>query len=126
VDPWLYGLFFVVAGALQFVWAGLLVRWPSRWVLAMAAIGNGAVVLLRLASRTTGLPLGPDPGVRDAASAPGVVATLFEITLAAWCWRLARVSDGADRSDGERRLLRSRWGAVLIVAASLATLAFRR
>jgi hypothetical protein len=72
------GLFFLLLGTFQALWAALLAGRPTPrlyWV-------GGAVSLVAIAlwavSRTTGLPVGADPGVAEPASWPDILATLLE------------------------------------------------
>jgi hypothetical protein len=89
-EYWLFGGFFAALGIAQVAWAALVaISGPSR-ALLIAATGNTAVVVLWIASRTTGLPLGSHPGAPEALGFPDVTATLFEIILvgcAAWSLR---------------------------------------
>jgi hypothetical protein len=80
-EYWLYGVFFAVASALQIAWAYRMLRAPSRKLLVMAVIGNAAVILLWLLSRTSGLPIGPEPGTAEALGWRDGVATSYEAGL---------------------------------------------
>jgi hypothetical protein len=87
--------FFVVAGALQLVWAAGLVRRPGRtWLLAGAA-GSLMIVALWIVSRTAGVPLvfggeGVEPfGIADT------VASLLELLVAAAAGLAAVLPDEA-------------------------------
>lgn len=80
-EYWLFGVFFAVVAWLQAVWAILLVARPSRTVLLSGALTNAAVVAIWIASRTVGIPLGPDSGVAEAVTLPDITATAFEIVL---------------------------------------------
>jgi FtsP/CotA-like multicopper oxidase with cupredoxin domain len=76
-DHWaeypLFGGFFLVVGVAQLVAAAAVGRWPSRRRLVAAAVGQAALVALWAVSRTSGLPVGPEPwrpeeiGVADVA-----------------------------------------------------------
>ena len=78
---WLYGLFFAVSAAAQLVWSVLVLRRPSRPILIAGAVGNVAVVLTWLITRTTGLPFGPEPSTPEAFGWLDVVAASFEVLL---------------------------------------------
>ena len=41
-------------------------------------MGNAAVIFIWLASRTVGLPVGPEPWTREAITLPDLLATIFE------------------------------------------------
>lgn len=80
-EYWLFGVFFAVVAWLQAAWAILVVARPSRTVLVAGALVNVAVVAIWVASRTVGIPLGPDSGAAEAATLPDITATAFEIVL---------------------------------------------
>lgn len=83
-EYWLFGLFFTLSAILQLVWAGLV--WSGReerWLLWVGALGNLAVALLWLYTRTVGLPIGPEAGETEVAGIHDVLATASELGLAA-------------------------------------------
>jgi hypothetical protein len=83
-EYWLFGLLFAITAVGQFVWAGLVwTRPPSRSLLLAGAIANLGVAVVWLSSRTVGLPIGPDPGEREAIGIHDVFATADELALAA-------------------------------------------
>jgi MFS family permease len=90
----LYGVFFVVLGLAQTLWAALVVLFGPTRQLLIAGIANAGVVTLWVASRTTGLPVGPHPRTSEAIGFPDVTASVFElglVGLAVWSlWRPAR------------------------------------
>src|SRR5690242_8321807 len=55
-----YGLFFVGLGLIQLDLAAAVLLAPSRRLYAIASGGIVAVIAIWLASRTVGLPLGPE------------------------------------------------------------------
>lgn len=59
------GLFFVLAALAQVLWAAAVLRFPSREVLLAGAVGNGAIVVLWIVTRTLGLPFGLLPGPEE-------------------------------------------------------------
>ncbi|MGQ0669308.1 MAG: hypothetical protein ACT4PO_06510, partial [Actinomycetota bacterium] len=63
----LFGVFFVAVGAMQALWAVLILAKPSKWVYITGLVGNAGIVVLWVVSRTTGLPIGPEPGSPEAA-----------------------------------------------------------
>lgn len=78
-----FGVFFSVVAWFQAVWAvGVIVR-PSRRLLLVGLVGNALVVLVWLASRTTGLPIGPEAGAAEAAAFVDVLATTLEVAIVA-------------------------------------------
>lgn len=94
----LYGTFFVVLAAVQLGWAAWLLARPSRtWLLAGAA-ASVLVVLLWLATRTVGIPLGPEAGELENFGVLDIIASAAEVAVAAFA--LAAI-----RADGSRRPL---------------------
>src|SRR5262252_3294018 len=61
----LYGAFFLVISWAQLIWAAFVLWRPSRPWLWLGAAGNAIIVAVYVASRTTGLPVGPDVGNRE-------------------------------------------------------------
>ena len=113
-ECWGYGSFFLAAALAQGVYATALLRRPSRRMLLAGILGNSAIVLLYLATRTLGVPpVGPEAGEVEAVGALDACATVSEVVLiealaVLLFWRL----------------LRERVGLVLFVAAiSLLSLA---
>jgi hypothetical protein len=78
----LYAVFFVLLATAQALWGIAVYRRPSRRLLSIGGAMSLAVVALWIASRTTGLPIGPDPGSPEPVGALDSVATANEIVLA--------------------------------------------
>ena len=88
----LYGVFFVVLAAAQLGWAAWLLLRPSRtWLLAGAA-ASVLVVLLWLATRTVGIPLGPEAGELEDFGVLDMVASVAEVAVVAFALAAARSS----------------------------------
>lgn len=86
-EYFLFGLFFIVAGAGQVVWAVLVALAGTSRPLLLLSTGNALIVALWIASRTSGLPLGPNGGVPEKVGFSDTLATIFEaflLTLVAW------------------------------------------
>ena len=81
-EYWLFGVFFVGAALFQFIW-GVAVwgRRDDRRLLAVGAAANLAIVVLWAATRTVGLPIGPEPGEIEPAGLHDRFATADEIAL---------------------------------------------
>lgn len=85
-EYWGFGVFFVVVAALQLGWAELARRYgPDARPLLVGLVGNLAVAALWLASRTVGLPVGPEAGQAEGLGLHDVLATLDELGIAALC-----------------------------------------
>jgi hypothetical protein len=82
---WGFGTFFVLCGEVQLGWALLVRSIPRNWTFVIGLAGSLSLVLLWAVSRTTGLPLGPDPGVPEAVGTPDVLAVACELVTAASC-----------------------------------------
>jgi hypothetical protein len=79
----LFGLFFVVVGVAQIAWAALVAVIGPVHPLLVLALGNALVVGLWVASRTTGVPLGPNSGRPEQVGYADVVTTVFELVTVA-------------------------------------------
>ena len=78
-----FGVFFILAAAFQVGWGLELVRRPTRRLLIAGAIVNSIVVLVWIASRTVGLPIGPEAGTPEAVGLADAVSTIFEAAIVA-------------------------------------------
>ena len=93
---WGYGAFFLVSAVAQAAYAAILLARPGQKLLVAGIIGNSAIVLLYLVTRTLGIPFfGPEAGVVEEVSALDVIATASEAALViGLCgmlmWRLPR------------------------------------
>jgi hypothetical protein len=83
VDEYLpFGVLFGITAALQIGWAEAVRRRPAdRRLLIAAVVLNAGIVAAWIASRTTGLPIGEDPGVPEAVGIKDVLATIDELVL---------------------------------------------
>jgi hypothetical protein len=77
----LYGTFFTVLGVVQVAYAVAVLVRPARALLALGALGNAAVVVLWLITRTAGIPLGPEAGEVEAVGALDLVSSIAEVLL---------------------------------------------
>ena len=80
----LYGSFFLVLATLQLAWAAWLLLRPSRAWLFAGAAASVLVVLLWVATRTVGIPVGPAAGEIEGVGALDVVASAAEFAMAAF------------------------------------------
>jgi hypothetical protein len=90
-DYTLYGVFFLVISWAQVIWPAVLLWWPSRLWLWLGIAGNATVVAVYVASRTVGLPFGPDLHNAESVGALDVVSCVLEFGLIVGCavllWR---------------------------------------
>ena len=124
----LYGAFFLIISWAQLIWpAGLFWRpsnlWASRgapqrtqmwqrlW-LSLGIAGNAIILAIYIASRTTGLPFGPDLHHTESAGALDVMSCVLEFTLIAGCAALLWQPSLADRP------VRRRSGFAAVAAAA--------
>jgi hypothetical protein len=95
---WGFGLFFVLCAEVQLGWAIMLGRFRSNRMLAVGLVGSLFLVAVWALSRTSGLPLGPEPGVPEEMGVPDVASVALELVTAGACvWALAVRSRGAMR-----------------------------
>src|SRR6516225_5938097 len=87
----LYGVFFLVIAWAQLIWPTVLLWRPSRLWLWLGIAGNAIVLAIYVASRTAGLPFGPDLHHAESAGALDVMSCVLEAGLIAGCavllWR---------------------------------------
>ncbi|HET7273302.1 MAG TPA: twin-arginine translocation signal domain-containing protein, partial [Rubrobacter sp.] len=89
---WLYGVLFALVALLQAFYGVALWLWGGRTVLILGIVGNVAIVVFYLATRTVGVPFGPHMGEIEAVGLLDVAATTSEVALvAALLYRLVRL-----------------------------------
>lgn len=79
---WGYGLFFLLTGLGQAVYAGVLAKWPVAPVLWFGAIGNLAIITMYGYTRTNGIPWGPAAGHIEGVGSGDFITTAGEFVLA--------------------------------------------
>ena len=109
----LYGVFFLVISWAQLIWPVVLFWRPSRLWLWLGIAGNAIVIAVYAASRTVGLPFGPDLHHAESVGALDVVSCVLEFALIAGCAALLWRPSLADRPVARR-------GAVARLAALVA------
>jgi hypothetical protein len=82
----LYGVFFSLLSAVQALVGVWIAFRPSRRLLRAVALTSVWVVVLWVVSRTTGLPIGPEPWRPEAWGALDVAASCAELVTAIGCW----------------------------------------
>jgi hypothetical protein len=78
---WGFGLFFVLSAVAQIVWAMVVVASPSRLLIWFGVVGNAAIVLLWIVTRTVGTLVGPEPTTPEPIGLADSVATAFEVVI---------------------------------------------
>jgi hypothetical protein len=86
----LYGVFFLIISWAQAIWAAVVLWRPSRPWLWLGIAGNAIIVVVYFASRTTGLPFGPDKGHTEQYGALDLVSIALEIALIAWAQEMIK------------------------------------
>ena len=80
-----FGVFFSLVAWFQALWALGVVVAPTRWGLAVGLVANAAIACVWLISRTTGVPIGPEPGVAEPAALLDVLSTVLELLIVVVC-----------------------------------------
>jgi hypothetical protein len=108
-EAFIFGAFFLVTAAAQTAWAALLVYRPNTKLLIIGAAGNALVIALWALTRTTGLPIGPEPwhpepiGILDLAATGLETAIVIATTIL-----LARKTALTHHDDIEQRIAKLR------------------
>ena len=85
-------VFFVVLALAEVALAGAVLASANRHVLLIGSVISIASAALWAASRTVGLPLGPEAFSPEAVAAPDLFATALEIFVAGAFMRLAALT----------------------------------
>ena len=109
----LYGAFFLVISWAQLIWPVVLLWRPSRLWLWLGIAGNAVIIAVYAASRTVGLPFGPDLHSPESVGALDVMSCVLEFGLIVGCAALLWRPSLADRPV-------ARGGAVARAAALVA------
>ena len=78
---WGYGAFFAGVAAAQGLYAVALLRWPGRMLFLAGVLGNLAVVVLYVLTRTSGVPLGPHAGRAEETGVLDMSTTAVELAV---------------------------------------------
>ena len=116
----LYGVFFLVISWAQLIWPAVLVWRPSRPWLWAGIAGNAFVLAIYVASRTVGLPFGPDLHNAESVGALDVMSCVLEAALIAGCAALLWRPSLADRPVRRRGALA---GTAALFAVPVAVIA---
>jgi hypothetical protein len=122
----LYGVFFTVLAPAQAIWGGLVFQqFGGRRVLLVGGAVNLGVALVWAMSRTTGIPIGPNPWQPEAVGWHDVMATLNELAMAGIVAGLLGLIPGWIGRSDENLARFARWVAVplLVISVLAASLA---
>ncbi|HKE54279.1 MAG TPA: hypothetical protein VKC55_05870 [Actinomycetota bacterium] len=97
-----FGVFFSLVAWFQALWALGVVVAPTRWTLAVGLLANAAIACVWLVSRTTGVPIGPEPGVAEPAALLDVLSTVLEVVIVVVCGALLLRGQQSQPSGGRR------------------------
>jgi len=122
----LYGVFFLVVSWAQAIWAAVVMWRPSRLWLGLGIAGNVIVLAVYLASRTTGLPIGPDVSAPEPAGGLDIVSGIVELALVAGCaallWRPALADRPVRRLTGAAGIAARLAAPAVVIAAVTAVM----
>jgi hypothetical protein len=116
----LYGVFFLVISWAQVIWPAVLLWRSSRLWLWLGIIGNAIVIAVYVASRTVGLPFGPDLHNAESVGALDVVSCVLEFALIVGCAALLWRPSLADRPAARRGPVARAVALVAVPAAVIA------
>jgi hypothetical protein len=120
---WLYGLFFLVLGVVQIGWSvQAMTSDPLPGPRLFAAV-NAAIIGLWLVTRTTGLPVGPEPWEAEAVGTADLLCSALEavvVVLLVLTVRRPQVQESETRSTAQRRMIAV--GALTVAAITVAAL----
>jgi hypothetical protein len=116
----LYGVFFLVISWAQVIWPVVLLWRPSRAWLWLGIAGNAIIIAVYVASRTIGLPFGPDLHDAESVGALDVMSCVLEFALIAGCAMLLWRPSLADRPVARRGAFASTAALIAIPAAVVA------
>lgn len=116
----LYGVFFLAISWAQAIWPAVLLWRPSRLWLWLSLAGNAIILAVYVASRTVGLPFGPDLHSPESVGALDVMSCVLEFGLIAGCAVLLWRPSLADRPVARRGAFASVAALVAVPAAVIA------
>jgi hypothetical protein len=120
---WLFGLFFVIVATVQVLWGVLVLVHPSARIYALGALGTSLLVLVWVASRTVGVPVGPEAGSPEQVGVLDSVATGFEVLIVASALTLTRTRLARLALSPSALVLGSAGAALAVVSATTVSFA---
>jgi hypothetical protein len=119
----LYGAFFALLAGLQLLAAFRMLTCPTRGLVHAVAVGSALVVATWVASRTTGLPVGPERWEPEPVGVSDAAATALEIATLAAALLLTQRSAGLRHVDGRALFLSALAVTVSLDALGVAAMA---
>lgn len=114
---WVYGVFFAAVGMAQILWAlGALARDRAPFLRLMIASNIGLIALWG-ATRTVGLPIGPETWTPEAAGRADVLSVLLQLSTALLLVVASRNPRIPARAASRRRLGVGRVVALMFAGA---------
>jgi hypothetical protein len=98
----LYGIFFTALTAVQLSLALFLSVRPDPRTVRYIAIGSAGVVLLYVVSRTSGVPVGPEPWQPESFGGLDIAATVAELVTLSGCLMQLFAVSNRDRRSARR------------------------
>ena len=98
---WFYGILFALVALLQGFYGVALWLWGGRTVLVLGMVGNLAIVVFYLITRTVGVPFGPHVGEVEAVGILDLAATASELALVATLALLYRLGSYVPGREAE-------------------------
>jgi hypothetical protein len=112
----LFGTFFVLTTLLQLGWVAAVFIKPSRALVVLGVARNTAIILLWILSRTSGLPVGPEPWTPEPVGGL-FFASMFEALAVYLSFSL--LLRPASLSRGPLRLSQGTGGLAVTVALTI-------
>ncbi|MGN6795189.1 MAG: hypothetical protein ACTHJW_22610 [Streptosporangiaceae bacterium] len=87
-EYWVFGVFMLTAGWLQFAWSILAIVRPSRAVLCAGAVVNANIIAIYICTRTVGDMVGPSPSEVEPVGFGDLLCTGLEALVVIGCFWL--------------------------------------
>ena len=120
------GAFFLVVGLFQATWAGIVLRTSSRWWCAVGVVGNAAIILTWILSRTAGVPWSVPPGAVEPLGMKDLLATIYEVAIAGGALSLsaAGIAHPPSGAGARKRLTTLVFPAAILAPVTLAAVLY--
>jgi hypothetical protein len=118
-----YAVAFELLASAQLVWGFALYRAPSARPLSAGAIVNVLVVAVWIASRTSGLPIGPEAWRAEDIGALDAICSADEVVLALLAVTQLAVANGSTLLRVTRRVAATGGVALLLLSSLVLTAA---